>query len=127
MALNHKHLIVRGHIMQTTKSEDVLSRMLNDVVNMICMRVMMGPYSKYLDVQGNRGITGVVVIETSHLSCHIWDEQFPHLIQLDIYSCKDFDPQVVINVVDSYFCFIDYQIMVIDRNEGLKLLKEESV
>lgn len=81
----------------------------------------MGPYSKYLDVEGNRGVTGIVVIETSHISFHCWDEVSPALIQMDVYSCKNFDPNRVINALLK-FGLESYDILNIDRNNELKVI-----
>ena len=33
----------------------------------------MGLYVKYCKMEGNRGITGIAVIETSHIAIHVWD------------------------------------------------------
>ena len=51
----------------------------------------MGPYVKYCNMPGNRGITAVAIIETSHIAMHIWDEPKPALMQMDVYSCGEFD------------------------------------
>ena len=51
---------------------------------------------------GNRGLTCVGIIETSHIALHCWDEDDPGLFQLDVYSCKDFDPMAV---VEHFGCF----------------------
>lgn len=119
--LNHKHLLIKGLLRNPPKDEQVLIDWLNELVKAIDMKVMMGPYAKYLDVKGNRGITGAVVIETSHCSIHIWDEQSPALVQMDVYSCKDFDEKIVLDQLDKAFGLISSDRILVDRNKKLKI------
>ena len=53
-------------------------------------------YSGYVSKEGNRGITAVVMIETSHIAIHIWDEISPALVQCDVYSCAEFSSNEVL-------------------------------
>lgn len=39
------------------------------------------------------GVTGVIVLSTSHCSIHTWPAR-PFFV-LDVYSCRDFEPEVV--------------------------------
>ncbi len=56
---------------------------------------MMGPISGYSPVIGNRGLTAAVVIETSHIVLHAWDEESPAMLQLDVYTCSHLDPDII--------------------------------
>lgn len=47
------------------------------------------------------GITLVQLIETSNICCHFIDRTGDFF--LDVFSCKDFDPEIVKKVVDMYF------------------------
>ena len=69
----------------------------------IDMKVMYGPNITYVDQEGNRGITCMALIETSHIVLHIWDESEPGLFQLDIYSCKDFRLEKVMRLLKENF------------------------
>ena len=60
------------------------------------MNIIKGPYASYVSKEGNRGVTGVVMIETSHISIHIWDEDKPALVQCDVYSCAEFSSNEVL-------------------------------
>lgn len=66
------------------------------------MKILQGPITTYLDVPGNRGVTGVVIIETSHIALHVWDESDPGLLQLDVYTCSDLDPNVVLDKIREF-------------------------
>ena len=65
----------------------------------------MGPYVKYCNVEANRGITGIAVIETSHIAIHVWDEPNPALMQIDVYSCAEFDVDEIAEKIKSVVGF----------------------
>lgn len=100
--LFHKHLIVRTEVMNPPSStEDVIS-WLSKLVPAVGMKILDGPYSKYVDVPGNRGATGVVIIETSHMAIHVWDEVSPALVQFDLYTCGELDTSIVFAALDEF-------------------------
>lgn len=78
----------------------------------------MGPYAVYCDVPGNRGLTAVTIIETSHIALHIWDEASPAMLQLDVYTCGFLDPYDVvesINIMDP----VSIEMKYLDREHNL--------
>ena len=38
------------------------------------MKLLAGPYTTYVNEEGNKGMTFVAIIETNHIALHIWDE-----------------------------------------------------
>ena len=92
----HKHLIIRAEVKHPITSERELRKWLRNLVKTIDMEIVGGPYVAYVTKEGNRGATGVVMIETSHIAIHIWDEERPSLVQCDIYSCAEFQQGEVI-------------------------------
>ena len=102
----HKHLLIRAEVLNCPKKDEmgyVLSWMTS-LITSINMKLMQGPNISYVDQKGNRGITCMALIETSHIVLHIWDETEPGLFQLDVYSCKSFDMGIVIKSLnDSAF------------------------
>ncbi len=92
----HKHLIIRAEVNRPITSEKELRKWLRNLVNKIDMKIIKGPYVSYVSKEGNRGITGVVMIETSHIAIHIWDEVSPALVQCDVYSCAEFSANEVL-------------------------------
>jgi len=114
----HKHLIIRAEVKHPIMSEWELRKWLKNLVKIIDMKIVGGPYTAYVTKEGNRGITGVVMIETSHISIHIWDEERPSLVQCDIYSCAEFSvPEVLLEFTMMEPTKIDY--MVLDRAEEI--------
>ena len=92
----HKHLIIRSEVNSPITSEKEIKKWLRNLVKKIDMKIIKGPYASYVSKEGNRGITGVVMIETSHIAIHIWDEERPALVQCDVYSCAEFSTNEVL-------------------------------
>ena len=122
--LIHKHLIIRAEANRVPTDEEQLSEWLKDFIDSIGMKILMGPYVKYCTMEGNRGITGIAVIETSHIAIHVWDEPNPGLIQLDIYSCKEFKLDIVMDHIKQYFNVLNIQYKFLDRTTGMKIIDE---
>jgi hypothetical protein len=68
VAVFHKHLIIRAEVNKPPMQEDVANIWMTALIDRIGMKLMMGPFTKYLDVKGNRGLTSVAIIETSHIA-----------------------------------------------------------
>jgi S-adenosylmethionine/arginine decarboxylase-like enzyme len=120
--LVHKHLIVRAEAVSPPMDEEFLRRWLEKFIEEIGMKVMMGPYVKYSNMVGNRGITGAAIIETSHIVMHVWDEPDPALLQFDVYSCGEFDPETICNKIKKDFNTTKIEYKFLDREHDLKEL-----
>lgn len=96
----HKHILVTAKVNSPTKDPQVIEKWLSDLVDKVNMEIFLPPVAKYCDDPNNAGVTGVVVITTSHASIHLWDHG---LLQMDLYSCKQFDEAEVIKHVESCF------------------------
>jgi S-adenosylmethionine/arginine decarboxylase-like enzyme len=86
--LEHKHLIVRAELNNPPQCAEAIQDWMKTLVDKIGMKILMGPYAVYSDMVGNRGLTAVTIIETSHIAMHVWDEVSPALMQLDVYTCS---------------------------------------
>ena len=83
------------------------------------MKIIGGPYVRYVTKEGNKGVTGIVMIETSHIAVHIWDENLPALVQCDVYSCAEFSSnEVLANFMIMEPTKIEY--MLLDRAKEIK-------
>ena len=122
---NHLHLLVKGHMTNPPKSEEILNQWFKELVNKVRMVVVAGPTSVYVDEPGNEGITGTVTLATSHAAIHVWDKQEPAMFQFDIYSCSCFEVSEVIDHLNK-FDLTDCEWLFIDRNEGLKIVDSGS-
>jgi len=121
MTQKHKHLIVRADIRWCPEEEDLnkISDWIRSLIKKIDMKLLAGPYSTYVSEKGNKGMTSVAIIETSHIALHIWDEINPGLMQLDVYSCADFNPQHIFDHVNKLFKTIKIEYKFLDREKEL--------
>ena len=125
--IEHKHLLIRAEVLNCPKKDDmgyVLSWMTSLIAS-INMKLMQGPNISYVDQKDNRGITCMALIETSHIVLHIWDETDPGLFQLDVYSCKSFDMDIVIKSLNESFKINKLQYKFLDRKSDLILIDEK--
>lgn len=118
----HQHLLVKGTIRKATKSTEEINRWFRKLVEKVGMVVVAGPTSVYIDELGNEGLTGTVTLATSHASIHIWDALNPMCFQFDIYSCKCYEVQTVIDHLHEEFDLIDFEWVEIDRNNKMEIV-----
>ena len=100
--LKHKHLLIRAEVQNPPKNEEETISWMRKLIKTINMNILAGPYSSQVSKKGNKGLSGVAIIDTSHISIHTWDEQNPALIQLDVYSCKEFKKADVIDCLEEF-------------------------
>ena len=117
--LVHKHLIIRAEAGRPPTDEDQLKSWMLDFIASINMKVFMGPFVKYCNMPGNRGITAVAIIETSHIAMHIWDEPKPALMQFDVYSCGEFDVKEICDKIKEEFNVKKIEYKYLNRETGL--------
>tara|TARA_R100000773_G_C4132882_1_gene62934 strand:+ start:162 stop:542 length:381 start_codon:yes stop_codon:yes gene_type:complete len=120
--LVHKHLIIRAEASKPPTDEDQLKKWMSKFIKSINMKIFMGPYVKYCDMEGNRGITAVAIIETSHIAMHIWDEPKPALMQFDVYSCGEFNEKEICNTIMKDFDIRKIEYKYLNRETGLNVL-----
>ena len=125
MTQRHKHLIVRADIGWCPQEEDLnkISDWIRGLIKKIDMKLLAGPYTTYVNEKGNKGMTSVAIIETSHIALHIWDEVSPGLMQLDVYSCANFNPPDVFDKINALFQTIKMEYKFLDREKELVEVK----
>jgi S-adenosylmethionine/arginine decarboxylase-like enzyme len=124
--IKHKHLIIRAETKKTPEDPKWLHSWLVQVVSDIGMDICQGPITAYVDVPGNKGLTGVVIIETSHIAVHIWDEVNPGLLQMDVYSCADFNPQDIFDKIEEAFEPVKLEYKFLDREKSLTTIESKN-
>ena len=115
----HKHVIIRAEVLNPPTNENTASNQIQTLIDRIGMKVLMGPFAKYVKMEGNRGLTVATIIETSHIVLHSWDETDPALIQLDVYTCGAFDPRTVFEWVEEYYNPVKMEYKYLDREHAL--------
>lgn len=114
----HKHMLVNARVIDPIKTPEEGIEFLRDLVNRIDMKIIQGPYASYVDAEGNKGLTAVVMIETSHIAFHIWDEPNPGLLQFDLYTCGSLDKFEVLNALNNTFNIDTIEWVLFDRENG---------
>lgn len=122
MAL-HNQLLINGYSDTPPTDEAFIKQWMEDLVKQIDMKIIQGPYTAYVTKEGNRGLTAVVMIETSHIALHVWDEDNPGMIQFDLYTCSTLPVNDVIENLKSNLGLKDYSFMVIERENGFEILE----
>lgn len=123
MIIQHKHLLVRAEVSSPPGEFEIdfMHDWFNGLVKALSMKIMSGPHVEYCRMPGNRGITGVCIIESSHISFHGWDEVSPGLLQIDVYTCGDLDPKTVFQFLDP-FDPVKIEYKYLDREHDLNIV-----
>jgi len=119
--LFHKHLLINAKVNNPMNSEDKAIDFLQRLVERIDMKIIKGPFASYVDKPGNRGLTAIVMIETSHIAFHIWDEQDPGLVQFDLYTCGKLNLSEVLLAIGEDFDIVSMDYNLFDREKGFVL------
>ena len=117
----HKHFILRAEVKHPPGEKDKqrIWMWMYYLIKDIGMKIMFGPEVRYVRTEGNEGLTAVAIIETSHVALHVWDKQDPPLLQLDVYTCGPFKPEVVLKAIKE-FQPTKIQWKYLDRETDLK-------
>lgn len=119
----HKHLMIRGKVNNPPMDVDSTKDWLRDFVDFIDMKILQGPFASYVDVPGNKGLTAMVMIETSHIAFHVWDEDNPALLQFDLYTCGPLDVEKALVKIHEFFRFEYFEYLVYDRENTFQLIE----
>lgn len=115
--LEYKHLIIRAELDNCPDNPEWVHEWLVNLVETIGMNILDGPHVKRVDtVIGNIGCTGVVVIETSHVAVHFWEET--GLMQFDIFTCGSMNVELIWPLLE---CMEPSKVQwkLLDREKGL--------
>jgi len=121
--MEHQHLIIRAEVLNPPTDNKFIEDWLIDLVGQLGMKVAAGPISSYVTKKGNRGITAAILIETSHIVIHVWDEKNPSLIQLDVYTCSNLDVERTIDHL-GIFNPVKVEYKFLNRNTELIVIDE---
>lgn len=134
MAIHHNHLLLRMEIENSPVQKDIpkIKRLLKQIIFDLNMNILGAPHIYYVDTpKSNKGITGTVSIETSHLSFHIWEspqdtlvnKYSKGLLQFDIYTCGGLTTSQIKTVLNHLDIFspTNIDLNVFDRKKSLKL------
>ena len=103
MSIKHRHFIVIATFKETPFiSETFTNEWIRELVEEIDMEILKEPSSVHCNEENNEGISSFCLITTSHIALHSWEKSDPNLVQLDVYSCKPFDTEKVLNKIREF-------------------------
>lgn len=129
MSLRHRHLMISAEVKSPPSDAEELNAWLTLLVKRIGMQIaespdlIKNPQSYFCEKNGNQGMTGVVILETSNCTVHTWSEDFPAKFEFDLYSCAEFNPDEVLDLID-IFGIIKHNSLLIDRQRGLTIVNQ---
>ena len=122
--LQHKHLLIRAEVNSPPLNDFTKERMdaeIASLIRKIDMEILSGPHSAYCLDTGNLGWSSTAIITTSSITFHSWSET--GVIQLDVYSCKDFRIKDVFTWLAQFDIErLDYKYL--DREKGFTTLAD---
>ncbi|MEE9220037.1 MAG: S-adenosylmethionine decarboxylase [candidate division NC10 bacterium] len=89
----------------------LIERYLKGLCSAIDMRTISGPHTVVVEealvergadpFEDEGGVTSVLVLSTSHICIHTWPLR--ERLEVDCYSCRDFEPKVFAQVTMQFF------------------------
>ena len=110
------HLAIDGYgSRRVFQDEQFIREFLETYPSAIGMNKIWGPVVlRYTGAKPEDwGVTGFVVIAESHISLHTFVEK--EFIHIDVFSCKEFDSQRVINDLQSKFQLTRFRAAILKR------------
>jgi S-adenosylmethionine/arginine decarboxylase-like enzyme len=109
------HLIVNAAKCdaKAMSDKDVIYKFVKELVKEIDMVAYGEPQIVRFGTGNKAGYTLVQLIETSNICVHFADEN--REIYLDVFSCKEFEPKIVLNVLKKYFKNESFNMHFLER------------
>jgi S-adenosylmethionine/arginine decarboxylase-like enzyme len=117
-----KHLILdaAGCSPKMIGSSLVIKNFTKDLVKQIDMVAYGEPQIVMFGTGNKKGYTLIQLIETSNIAGHFVEEN--NTMYLDVFSCKDFDAEVVKKLVHEYFHAQSFSSRVLLRQAPIQKL-----
>jgi S-adenosylmethionine/arginine decarboxylase-like enzyme len=122
--LKHEHLLVMAEIANPPTVPSLVEAWMLELIFALGMDPLIEPKAVYCDIEGNRGMTCICAIATSHIVLHTWDEG-PLRMQLDVYTCSALDLDIVWERMKP-FGVREIAYKFYDRSNGFALVDEGS-
>ncbi len=111
------HLAIDGYGADPEKLQDadLVLRFLDEYPSSIGMTKIIPPqvYTYHGRVEEDWGVSGFVLIAESHISIHTFPDR--GYVNIDIFSCKEFDPDASLEDVKGAFSLSEVKVWTLDR------------
>jgi S-adenosylmethionine/arginine decarboxylase-like enzyme len=118
--LEHKHIIIRATVKKPPVEIDGIKKWIINLVDKLNMKPLGDTVAVYVNKKGNRGLTCLQAIETSHIAFHSWDEDNPAVVQLDVYTCGTLRKQTVFDALEQ-FKPTEINYLTLDREKYIEV------
>ena len=115
METKSQHLLVELFEcnLEALKSKDLLQNLLEKAAEAAQVTIVQSVFHQY----SPQGVTGIVIIEESHLSIHTWPEY--GYASVDFYTCGDGLPEKALSVIKEGLISKRAEVMMVDRGKSL--------
>ena len=115
METKSQHLLVELFECDIESLEDkpLLEKLLNDAAAAANVTIIQSVFHQY----SPQGVTGIVIIEESHLSIHTWPEY--GYASVDFYTCGDGLPEKALKVIKAGLNAARSETLMVDRGKSL--------
>ena len=134
----HHHLLIRLELETCPERNDVeyMEHFLKTLVDKIKMKPLSKPQIFYVDtpIKEYVGLSGIIPIQTSHVSCHFW--KYPRksllhnksskcLLQFDLYTCGTLSESKIKTILSMFNEFkpTHCNLTLINRSKGMNIDK----
>jgi S-adenosylmethionine/arginine decarboxylase-like enzyme len=116
------HLLVNCSAMnKRMDSEKDIEEFFDSLIKELDMKKLTDFFCIKVHGEDGRGISAFQMITTSHIAMHFDDDK--RCGYFDIFSCKKYDPHVVIKMIDKFFKPKEIATQFIYRDAGLNRKK----
>ena len=98
-------------------------RLLERLPELIGMRRVGIPQILEVREEGVAGLSGFVFIMESHISIHTYAER--GFLTMDIYSCKEFDTELALTVIQETFLHSRQEVTLLERGKSFYQVHDE--
>ena len=115
------HLLLEGYGANPISLQDskLIYNFLDELPGLIGMTKIKQPDVVVFEDEDKAGVTGIVMIVTSHISIHTYS--LKRCFFLDVFSCKDFDSKIVVDKARETFDQTWSTHQVIDRGTNFPI------
>ncbi|HVW66636.1 MAG TPA: S-adenosylmethionine decarboxylase [Candidatus Peribacteraceae bacterium] len=127
LILQHEMFILDAYLkkaLNQSNMDEITRSLINDLLSTLGMEEL-GPLQIYpaADLRAP-GWSFIQPITTSHISGHYFEEaNKPSHLHMDIYSCKSFEWQEVIDLLDKHLSLTEWNANFIQREDDLNARK----
>ncbi len=115
METKSQHLLIElfGCNIDALEDRALLTNLLEEAAVAADVTIVQSVFHQY----SPQGVTGVVIIEESHLSIHTWPEY--GYASVDFYTCGNGEPEKALHVIQNGLDAKRSEVMMVDRGKSL--------